>query len=591
MKRLILSADIHSIDVNDSTIKYCHAIKIAYASAWNVDYKYIQYKPNIEGRHSNWTRIPLLHKFMDEFDEILWLDSDIVITDMKTDYFELFNPKRGESSENLILCAAALDGKGATSMACLYKCREKSKFKEFLNDWWNDAHEVDISNNNPSIVWNETWKLNDKRQSEIVKIDLDISQELNGKLFKVHEKYNLIRKPLVKKYYFRILNKCYKKKRIGIVMRDQNFYSNGAGQNCIFIRHSLEAAGYDVDFVTNNEFKLMSSELPYRCLEFSTLNIDEYCLFIFGTQTLLKQNIEKIRAKGVNCIMFNPCNVLDAFHMENFLYVEKKEKTPLFEMTFHTFSDEVWLTDSQKDSSFEYLQVINRCKIPITLIPFTWEPLFLQKNGEIPRYIQRGKGRKVDIVIVEPNLGYCKSGWLPLIICETFYLHYPEKLNKVYFFCAPKKNETALGMIQSLKIGEDGKIRLMDRMPINDILSFFANPVKNEGNHVLFVSHNINLPLNYAYFDILYCGFPFLHNSHVLKEKNIGYYYSGILDGAKHISEVIDSYEVEENIHKNHEYLHKLDSYNPEVINEFGRIITNSIKSKVEPPTLMITEI
>lgn len=186
-------------------------------------------------------------------------------------------------------------------------------------------------------------------------------------------------------------------------MRNQNFYSNGAGQNCVFTWQSLEAAGYDVDFISNAENKIVSLDLPYPCLEFSKLNIDDYCLFIFGTHTLIKQNIDEISLKGIKCIMFNPCNVVDGFHMENFLYAEKKDTTPLFEMTFHTFSDEVWLLNSHKDSSFEYLQVINRSKIPVRLIPYTWEPLFLSKDGKIPKLIKREKSKKVDLVILEPN--------------------------------------------------------------------------------------------------------------------------------------------------------------------------------------------
>ena len=141
-------------------------------------------------------------------------------------------------------------------------------------------------------------------------------------------------------------------------MREQILYSNGVGQNCVFMRHSFEAAGYDVDFVTNKRYRTVSSDLPYEMKEFEKLDLDEYCLFIFGSQTLLKQYNDKVHAKGIRRVMFNPCNTLDAFHMENFLYSEKKEQTPLFEMTFHDFCDEVWVTSNHNETTLEYLNVI-----------------------------------------------------------------------------------------------------------------------------------------------------------------------------------------------------------------------------------------
>lgn len=132
MKRLILTADIYPLEENDSHVKYCHAIKTAYSTIWNVDYKYIQYKPNIEGRHSNWARIPMLHKFMTEYDEILWMDTDIVIIDNTIDFFDFFKVKMiTETLPNQNMCTSALEGKCATNTACLYNCQDKDKFKRF----------------------------------------------------------------------------------------------------------------------------------------------------------------------------------------------------------------------------------------------------------------------------------------------------------------------------------------------------------------------------------------------------------------------------------------------------------------------------
>ena len=41
--------------------------------------------------------------------------------------------------------------------------------------------------------------------------------------------------------------------KIGIFVRKQNIFSNGAGQNCIFMAESLRALGHDVNIIDDIE--------------------------------------------------------------------------------------------------------------------------------------------------------------------------------------------------------------------------------------------------------------------------------------------------------------------------------------------------
>jgi GR25 family glycosyltransferase involved in LPS biosynthesis len=580
MKRLILSTKPPTVEFNEF-VKYCDLLKVVYSKTHDIEYKFLTSPDSIEGRHSAWICIPYIRKFVDEYDEILWLNYDVIIIDQLRDIFDLLKTSKSLFSwkyKDPIVHTLQTGVSDASSSIVLFDCRNKERIKSFLNDWWNDAPPQVHATANPEIVWNKVWS-NEKKQSiRISELNSHIEKIENG-LFHVHEDLRLARLPTVKKYTFQLTGPR-KNKKIAIVMRRQNFYSNGIGQNCIFLKHTFEAAGFGVDIVTNDDTGEISADLPYMFYKIDSINPSDYICFLFGSQVPPKKHIDAIRGKGIKCIMFNPVNVIDQFHQENFLYADKKSSTPLFEMTFQSFCDEIWVTDAHAESSLEYLQIINRNKVPVKSIPSLWSPLFLTTHGAVPMYKQR-EGGKIDLVILEPNLGYCKSGWLPLVICEKFYLDNPDKLNKVYLFNTPRSNKTAMGMINSLKIFEDKKIRLMDRMPINEILSFFSNPIKNDGNHVAFVSHSINSPLNYAYYDVLFSGFPFIHNSTYLKNDNIGYHYGTLFEGSAHIQSIIDDFRAGESLTKARGYLQRYDEYHCDNIKAYDSLVSKFVEIKV----------
>ena len=330
--------------------------------------------------------------------------------------------------------------------------------------------------------------------------------------------------------------------KIGIFLRPQNFYSNGAGMNAVFLRQSLEALGYEVDCITNvdtTKSPVICDRLPYTYKDMNSCDYKEYSAILFGTLVPPESERKKIKDAGVKIFMFHPCNSYDGFHNEHFLYPSKSTTMPLFEATFQNFADTVLITDNHQDTTNAYVRTLNQNKVAIQPLRLTWHPLFLYKNNTIPQYIPRKADQKLDIVIMEPNLGYCKCGWMPLVIAERFYKLNPSVLNAVYYFMQPAEDTEAQAMIQSLQLWKDSKVKLYPRAPINDILNHFGDGESNDNHRVVFLSHNINCELNYAYFDILYTGFPLVHNSLALHEKAQGYYYDTVEDGANAIGKAL----------------------------------------------------
>lgn len=587
MKRLIVTCSPKSLE-EDECLKHCNILKDVYCKFHNIDFKFLTVPENVEGRHYAWAQIPIIQKYIDSYDQILWLSYDIVLTNPIIDLFEFIKDKSLNPGATI---SAFEHNETMLPSIILFNCAFKTEITEFLNEWWNDADDEVVKIDNISLIFN---KVCNKKKEMCNRIKLNFHSETPTiPFFQVSDSLKMARLAIVKKYFFKLYNKQKSRKRIALVIRDQNFYSNGVGQNCLFIKHTLEGCGYDVDLVTHDNAKVASGIFPYKLNKFGDLNLEDYFLFMLGSQVVTSEEFSMLKKKGVGVVIFNMCNVIDQFHQENFLYVEKKSSTPLFEMNFHKFSDEIWILDGHVESSFEYLQIINQMKIPVIPIPWLWSPHFLFKDGAIPIYQPRTKSAKVDIVILEPNLGYCKSGWLPLIISEKFHLDNPERINKVYLFNTPASNPTAMGMINSLKLCEDKRMKTMARMPINEILSFFANPAKNGGNHVIFISHSINSPLNYAYCDVLYCGFPFIHNSKYLKQSGIGYHYDTLFEGSAHIQRIIDDFHVGDSLTKARDYLQRYDEYQDHNIKAYDSLVKKFMKSPLptdKGPCLMISE-
>lgn len=329
-----------------------------------------------------------------------------------------------------------------------------------------------------------------------------------------------------------------KEKKIGIFVRQQNFYSNGAGMNCVFLAQSLESLGYKVDLITNIDPAkptTICDRLAYTYKDIKSCNYSEYEAILFGTQVAQETEYMKIRNLGVKILMFHPCNSYDQMHNEQFMYVSDHAELPLFESTFQKYADTVLVTDNHAATALTYIGTLNENKLDMQSIRLTWHPLFLYKDNVVPRYVNRSKDSKLDIVIIEANIGYCKCGWLPLVIAERFYKTNPDRVGYVHYFSRPAENSEAMKLIQSLQIWKDNKIVFYTRCPINDILSYFGDGKSNEYRNVAFLSHSINSPMNYAYFDILYSGFPFVHNSRYLKSKDQGYYYETVEEGCNAI--------------------------------------------------------
>jgi len=590
-KRLILSADHHSpYEGTDAPWSYCIPMTESYAKLIGVDFKFELIKDSIRGRHSAWSKIAVLSKYVKLYDEIMWFDSNSTVINHKVNAFDYIKAaplsKSDMSNQPILYTMADQTGDPCTNIFLL-DCSNKQTALDLLEQWWANVPDKTYETICPwdQSVW-KAWMSNGRASYIRIAVGTSKVDGHKDQVFAhIGTEHGIVCTYIAKKYFNRQLQP--KHKRIGILVRQQNYYTNGCGQNCIFIKHSLEALGYWVDLLVDYESDKpdkVSDAIPYFYIKMSEATFENYEVIIFGSKLPSAHDNERMKQAGVRRIVFNPTNVMDALHNEHFLYKCRESTLPVQEMTYKDISDEVWIIDSHNDTTLTYMEVINKHKIPVRGVPHIWSPLFLKDKEGTMSTNKPSSRKQLDIVIMEPNLGYCKSGWLPLVICEKLCLEQPELIHQVFLFGAPS-HPTAVGMMESLDLWKLKKLRIMGRIPITNILSFFSNSDQHGDYMTVFLSHQINIPLNYAYFDALYTGFPLIHNSKPLKEKGLGYYYDGVGEGANAVVKARDTFNIEDSIQHSRKVLEERNPYNQQCVGKFRNILAKTVVESVVPNT------
>jgi hypothetical protein len=153
-----------------------------------------------------------------------------------------------------------------------------------------------------------------------------------------------------------------------------------------------------------------------------------------------------------------------------------------------------------------------------------WDPVFLSLEGPEPAWRRAAKPEDEVFVIMEPNISFQKASLVPLLILNTWYrgLSAPEKAawkgkivlvngDRVIFNTHFEHNVTS-----QLEIFKEGRVEITGR---HSILEAFA-----EWPSATFLLHNFNNEFNYMTMELMWCGFPVLHNSPSWAP--FGYFYS-----------------------------------------------------------------
>lgn len=368
-------------------------------------------------------------------------------------------------------------------------------------------------------------------------------------------------------------------KKIGILIKnDAQIFSNGLIQNAYYLYQCLEKCGHICEFLCYdiNPKPFNHKQIPLKTISEDTSICSplEYKAII-TVSTGVDRNIYESMKKHKVAIIAFVCGCTMMMDQEYFLNIN----APKTFINKNVKVDEIWIIPSHK-YMLEYIEIIRNA--PSFILPHLWSPeciqetfkLHYKKEESVLFYnIKKRINKKINIIILESNIHIVKTAWVPIVIAEKLHQKYPDLIDTVYVFGYPE-HKNADDMIASLSISS--KVRKFKRLAIPNIIDYFNN---NSNSFPVYLSTQLYNSLNYTYYEILYYGYPLIHNSLDLDDQ--GYYYPEY-DISKAVDCILKAYKYhDKNVDiikdKAKKYLERVNPLNDDVCKTVNGMITSAI--------------
>ncbi|MFI5091155.1 MAG: DUF2827 family protein [Terriglobales bacterium] len=182
--------------------------------------------------------------------------------------------------------------------------------------------------------------------------------------------------------------------------------------------------------------------------------------------------------------------------------------------------DQIWVTPQHMHTCQSWYETIYQC--PVHEVPQVWSPALIEAT-KTPGWGYKPGKRPWRVGVLDPNNTVMKTSHWPMLICERAWREDPSRWaaflisNSVQF----KENEAfksfalALSSATTPNAAKTGSVMSFEpRFVTSQFLATYCDAV---------VTHQWENDLNYLYYDVLYGGYPLIHNSPALRE--YGYFY------------------------------------------------------------------
>lgn len=369
---------------------------------------------------------------------------------------------------------------------------------------------------------------------------------------------------------------------LGLQEEYESMWINGIKLNVLNLVETLsQIEGYNVYALdTSNKVsdvtKVSWDRSKYPIYKFNDKLPSTDLLIMLGTSYTGEQ-IKKFKAQHPNLkIIKYYCGNNYVIDMERILFPVEKEINP----TWSFGHDQTWYIPQQEFHNKGYYKTIGRhSNKDVWVVPFVWSPYFIEKEDKeniklghkSARYSPGKSAKECNLVSMEPNMNVVKFCMPLIIMAEEIYRKRGKDAFNEFWIGSGKRlldNKYFISCIKNLDITNSGKLKLCSRYPVNVFLSEKADIV---------VSHQWDNPLNYAYLDILYFGYPLIHNATMIKDA--GYYYEGydtdmgarLLDSVlNHRDEFLEQYNLNSD-----RVLSRYLTVNPKIVETYKKLIEN----------------
>jgi Protein of unknown function (DUF2827) len=292
-------------------------------------------------------------------------------------------------------------------------------------------------------------------------------------------------------------------------------WSNGMGQNILFLAQLFQR----LDIVESVSLVICPSGdthpiaemfgIPCISLAAAAETLD---VFIeIGARGAEQHHIQQIKRRGAKFVSYVAGNVF-VMNLEEIARGNKHGDS-----TQPSGWDAVWMTPQHWRTNRAYME-LTRSKV-VREIPHIWEPTLLNTSAAQAKrnLFYRTPSKKSWVVgCFDPNINVVKTFHLPMLVTENAYRNNPQQIERLLLFGAEhlKNSVHVTDMIRAMSLGRDNKLFVEIRHKLADVIGQHCNAV---------VAHQWENNLNYLYWEILYLGWPLIHNSTAFSD--VGYYY------------------------------------------------------------------
>jgi Protein of unknown function (DUF2827) len=349
---------------------------------------------------------------------------------------------------------------------------------------------------------------------------------------------------------------------------DSSVWSNGIIQNSVYLYKTLVSSNnnYNVS-LCNCTGEEIPEEIPWaediNLVRLKDVMKDLDLLILIGAQ-VTDNDINYIKNNGCK-VVFYQCGSNYVLNMEDTIFKEE-----VVSCKYTRLVDEIWMIPQNEEVNYHYFKAMHNTHTVV--VPFLWDPMFLDlerkklHNGAIYESISGPKR----LSVFEPNMNIVKFFMYPLIIADRLDSENPELIKRIFLTNTIRHVEKTqvVSLVSNLDIVKT-KVATFEQRYITP--HFLAN------NTDVVISHQWGNPLNYAYLDALYLGYPLVHNAHMCSDA--GYYYEGfdVDEGVKQLRFAIKEhdYHLEEYKYRSETVLNRFKCDNPHTIVYYDKLIHN----------------
>jgi hypothetical protein len=363
---------------------------------------------------------------------------------------------------------------------------------------------------------------------------------------------------------------------------DNNIFANGLFQNVFVLYKMFESMGMCPMLIVNEKPKTLDNIPPMirtaRMIVAEELLKQPIPVFAYieigmSIDPVVRKFLRMIGSKSYKLYLGNILNI--------------DIETPIFyqqtNFAHHVIGelDEVWVSPHYKQHE-EYACYLNHTDPKVQkhlTVPYVWDPCFITNTSKSLKWRPRTDSEKETIVITEPNISFQKSSIIPILALERWYRNNKELASRtgqtkwdgqvVVFngerlLVSPYFKEN---IYDNLELVKDNKISMLGRSDVQKTLEIYP--------YATFLLHQINNEYNYMTLELLYFGYPVIHNAESWSE--YGYYYKGSdLDSIANQFMKTRTHETNGETYKSHAQtlIWTHSPYNPSVQKKWDEILT-----------------